>query len=85
MYQRDKYGYQLRSLRVPGGVGTTADYSLHKIRREALTPFFSKRNILHLERVIIEKVEQLQQLITTHAANKTPVNLSDAFFAFSNE
>ncbi|THC89036.1 hypothetical protein EYZ11_011521 [Aspergillus tanneri] len=29
----DKYNYQLRTLRVPGGVGTTADYYLHKGRR----------------------------------------------------
>ncbi|KAI9372947.1 cytochrome P450 [Aspergillus egyptiacus] len=84
-YPRDKYAYQLRSLRVPGGVGTTADYNLHKIRREALTPFFSKRNILYLERVITDKVGQLKQLIADHAANQTPVNLSDAFFAFSND
>ncbi|KAL3481678.1 cytochrome P450 [Aspergillus californicus] len=82
---RDKYDYQLRSLRVPGGIGTTADFNLHKIRRESLTPFFSKRNILYLERVIAEKVEQLQVLIASHAADKTPVNLSDAFFAFSND
>jgi hypothetical protein len=75
MNQRDKYDYQLRSFRFPGGVGTTANYGLHKIRREALMPFFSRRNIFHLERVITEKVEQLQQLIATHAANKTPVNL----------
>lgn len=81
----DKYDYQLRSLRVPGGVGTTADYSLHKTRRQALTPFFSKRNVLHLESSITEKVEQLCQLIAKHAAEETPVNLSDSFFAFSNE
>ncbi|KAL2825334.1 cytochrome P450 [Aspergillus cavernicola] len=75
----------LRSLRVPGGVGTTADHTLYKTRREALTPFFSKRNILYLERVITDKVEQLQQLIAHHAASKAPANLSDAFFAYRKE
>ncbi|KAI9041023.1 putative Cytochrome P450 [Aspergillus affinis] len=85
MMRRCKYAYQLRSLRVPGGVGTTADYNLHKIRREALTPFFRKKNILYLEGLITDKVTQLKELIATHAAQKTPVNLSDVFFAFSND
>jgi cytochrome P450 len=83
--RRDKYEYQLRTLRVPGGVGTTASYDVHKKRREALSPFFSKRNVLHMEPLITEKVKQLCQLVEKHAAEKTPVNLSDIFFAFSNE
>ncbi|KAL4938414.1 hypothetical protein BDV06DRAFT_225996, partial [Aspergillus oleicola] len=49
MAGKDKYAYQLRSLRVPGGVGTTADHNLHKVRRESLTHFFSKKNILYQE------------------------------------
>ncbi|BAE64645.1 unnamed protein product [Aspergillus oryzae RIB40] len=84
MTRLDKYDYQLRTLRVPGGVGTTADYYLHRIRREALPPFFSKRNVLWLESVITEKVNQLCGLIAKHAATETPVNLSDAFYGFSN-
>jgi cytochrome P450 len=83
--RRDKYEYQLRTLRVPGGVGTTASHDVHKKRREALGPFFSKRNVLYLEPLITEKVEQLCQVVAKHAAEKTPVNLSDVFYAFSNE
>lgn len=83
--RRDKYEYQLRALRVPGGVGTTASYDVHKKRREALSPFFSKRNVVYLEPLITEKVEQLCQVVAKHAAEKTPVSLSDIFYAFSNE
>jgi hypothetical protein len=83
--RRDKYEYQLRTLRVPGGVGTTASYDLHRKRREALSPFFSKRNVVYLEPLITEKVEQLCQIVAKHAVEKTPVNLSDIFNAFSNE
>ncbi|KAI9642649.1 hypothetical protein NHQ30_008380 [Ciborinia camelliae] len=82
---RNKYEYQLRTLRVPGGVGTTARYDLHKKRRAALSPFFSKRNVLYLEPLINEKVEQLCEMIGKHTKNQTPVNLSDLFFAFSND
>lgn len=83
--RRDKYEYQLRTLRVPGGVGTTSRHDVHKKRREALTTFFSKRNVLHLEPLIAKKVNQLCELIEKHAADKSQVNLSDAFFALSNE
>ena len=47
---RDKYEYQLRTLRVPGGVGTTPSADVHKKRRDALAPFFSKRNVNSLDR-----------------------------------
>jgi len=70
---------------VPGGVGTTADAKLHKLRREALMPFFSKRNVLSLQDLVIEKVDQLSELLQKHARESTNVNLSDLFFAFSNE
>jgi hypothetical protein len=82
---RDKYEYQLRSLRVPGGVGTTPSLEVHRRRREALSPFFSKRNVLSLEPTIADKVQQLCQLLSKYASDRTPVNLSDLFFAFSNE
>ncbi|KAJ5591481.1 uncharacterized protein N7459_001850 [Penicillium hispanicum] len=82
---RDKYEHQLSALRVPGGVGTTADYKLHKVRRDALAPFFSRKNILSMEPLIAKKVEQLSQKIGDYAAAGKPVNLSDVFFAFSND
>ncbi|KAJ6136314.1 Cytochrome P450 [Penicillium capsulatum] len=85
MASRDKYDYPLRALRVPGGVGTTADAKLHRLRREALVPFFSKRNVLSLETLIKEKVDQLCEKIAAVARQTTPVNLSDLFFAFSND
>ncbi|KAL4941900.1 hypothetical protein BDV06DRAFT_222655 [Aspergillus oleicola] len=85
MVPRDKYSYQIRSLRVPGGVGTTVDYHLHRTRREALVPFFSKRNILYLESVIAEKVEQLKNVFVSHKDDGRVVNLSDLFFAFAND
>ncbi|KAJ5671894.1 Cytochrome P450 [Penicillium longicatenatum] len=65
--------------------GTTADAKLHKLRREALVPFFSKRNVLSLEHLVTEKVEQLSEIIAKHAREASQANLSDLFFAFSND
>jgi cytochrome P450 len=85
MTRTDKYEYQLRSLRVPGGIGASVSHDVHRKRREALAPFFSKRNVIHLEPLITQKVNQLCQVISRHATNQTTINLSDVFFAFSNE
>lgn len=70
---------------MPGGIGTTASHEVHRKRREALAPFFSRRNVLHLETLIRGKVEQLCELVARHAKEKTPANLTDLFWAFSNE
>ncbi|KAF4636899.1 hypothetical protein G7Y89_g1175 [Cudoniella acicularis] len=83
--RRDKYEHQLKSLRVPGGVGASANHDVHRKRRDALSPFFSKRNVVYLEPLIIKKVEQLCEVISKHAIEETPINLSDLFFAFSND
>ncbi|PMD48982.1 cytochrome P450 [Hyaloscypha variabilis F] len=83
--RRDKYAYQLRTLRVPGGIGAALSHDVHKGRRDALSPFFSKRNVLHLEPLITQKLKQLCELIRKHANDMTPINLSDVFFAFCND
>ncbi|KAE9376444.1 cytochrome P450 [Stipitochalara longipes BDJ] len=83
--RRDKYAYQLRTLRVPGGIGAALSHDVHKGRRDALSPFFSRRNVLYLEPLITQKVEQLCELIRKHVNEKTPLNLSDVFFAFCND
>lgn len=85
MSRRDKYEYQLRTLRVPGSVTAAAPYEVHKKRRETLTQYFSKRNVIQLEPLVAEKVKELCQLISNHARAETPINLSDALFAFANE
>lgn len=82
---RDKYEYQLRTLRVPTAVGTTANYHLHKRRREALSPVFAKKNVLSLEPLIMSKVDQLCDLLGEFASRNSPANLLDAFFAFTTE
>jgi hypothetical protein len=83
--RRDKYSYQMRTLRVPGSIGAAVSHDLHKGRRDALAPFFSKRNVLHLEPLITQKLDQICQLMRKHAINKIPINLSDVFFALCNE
>ena len=66
-------------------MGGSIKHDLHRKRREALNPFFSKKSVVGLESMIGQKVKQLCRLIEEHSRQQTPVNLSDVYFAFANE
>ncbi|KAL8747010.1 MAG: hypothetical protein Q9190_001050 [Brigantiaea leucoxantha] len=83
--RRDKYAHQTKSLPVPLSVGGTLQHDLHRKRREALNPFFSKKSVQSLEPIITAKAAQLYELFHNHAKTGDPINLSDVYFAFSNE
>ena len=61
------------------------NHELHRKRREALNPFFSKRSVLPLGSMISGKVDLLCGSFEQHARDGTPINLSDVYFAFANE
>jgi cytochrome P450 len=61
----------------------TIDHDLHRIRRSALNPFFSKQAVMKLEPVIQANVNRLRDKLADSASTGTPVNMSDAFTCFS--
>jgi cytochrome P450 len=65
--------------------GATVGHELHRKRREALNPFFSKKAITSFESVITERVQRLRQVVQEHDASKIPLNLSDLYFALAKE
>ena len=82
---REKYDFQLRTLPVPLSMGASRQHDLHRKRREALNPFFSKRSVMHLESMIHAKVQQLVELFENHRRSKTVINLSCVYYALANE
>ena len=60
----------------------TIPHELHRKRREALNPFFSKKNVMALEPLIRKKVLQLCGHLE---ASQGPVNLYDLYYAFARE
>jgi len=66
-------------------VGGSINHELHRKRREALNPFFSKRSVMALGPMISQKVDLLRACFDQHAKHGTPINLSDIYFAFANE
>ena len=83
--RREKYAFQLRTLPVPLSIGGSRTHDLHRRRREALNPFFSRNSVMSLESSINEKVEQLCRLMEDHQKENTPVNLSDVYYGFALE
>lgn len=83
--RREKYAFQTRTLKVPMSVGGSINHELHRKRREALNPFFSKKSVLALGSMISDKVDSLCVLFEQHRRDGTPINLSDVYFAFANE
>lgn len=84
--RRDKYAHQTRTLPVPLSLGGTVSHDLHRKRREALNPFFSKKSVQSLGPMIAEKVEILSQFFMEKSkSSAAAVNLSDIYFAFANE
>lgn len=66
-------------------VGGSIKHDLHRKRREALNPFFSKKSVTSLEPMITQKIQQLHQRFEYHIKQHTPINLSDTYFALAME
>ena len=83
--RREKYAFQTETLKVPMSVGGSMNHELHRKRREALNPFFSKRSVVALGFMISSKVDLLRASLERHVNDGTPVNLSDIYYAFAHE
>jgi cytochrome P450 len=70
---------------VEPSVGGASDYNVHKRRREALNPYFSQKTVMSLEPLLRMKVQLLCDRFNESLAAAVPINLSDAYFALSNE
>ncbi|KAM0796886.1 cytochrome P450 [Usnea florida] len=81
--RRDKYEYSVKSPDSNSATGFTVDHDLHRLRREALSPFFSKRNVARMEPLVKAKVQRLRERLEEHMKLKASVNLTVASLAFT--
>ena len=63
--------------------GFTVDHNLHRIRREALGSFFSKRIVTLLEPTIKAKIDEFCQRLDGFVGTNAPINLSVASLALT--
>lgn len=64
-------------------MGFTLKHHHHRIRREALNPYFSKGNVLRLEDRIKKRIYKLSERIDSFADSQEPVNLTVAYLALT--
>ena len=81
-YQREKDWIQTRGLDVAMSTSGTISHELHRRRREALNPFFRKKNVMVLESLINSKVLQFCDHLDS---SNGPVNLYDLYYALARE
>ena len=81
--QRDKYPWQIKSGDSAKAMGFTTDHHLHRLRREAVNPFFSKRRIVTLEKALYTQIDRLCERIGDFRASNNIINLTDAYLALT--
>lgn len=80
---RNKFEWHSRGTTSPASFAFTPGHALHRLRREPLQSYFSRRNIICLEPMIQDKVKRLCQRLDESATTQKPINLSVAFVALT--
>ncbi|KAI5360199.1 putative cytochrome P450 [Septoria linicola] len=72
------------SLDIAGSVAGTDDWDLHKVRRQAMTSFFSPKAVRELEPLLVRKRDKLVEVVENRMKRHDgkPLNLSDLYFAY---
>jgi cytochrome P450 len=81
----NKYEPHQNQFGMPESTFNTIDADLHKMRRHALAPFFSRRSINDIEPVIVDKVNQACERMEGFKASKTPVDLRLLFSCMTTD
>jgi hypothetical protein len=72
-----------RAVKAPGATGATPSHELHRLRRAALNPFFSKRSVDAFEESIRNKVDLLCSRFSESVDTSQVVELGAAMTALS--
>ncbi|MAD85597.1 MAG: hypothetical protein CL912_21765 [Deltaproteobacteria bacterium] len=83
--KRNKYAWFVRLFGMTDGSLATIDHDHHRLRRSAISPFFSKTNVRKLEPVIQGNVDKLMRRLERLEGTRKPVNLNVVFGAFTSD
>ncbi|KAF2639839.1 cytochrome P450 monooxygenase [Massarina eburnea CBS 473.64] len=83
--RRDKWSWQTDGLGIPESILAAAPHALHRHRRSAINPFFSKQNVRKLLPVIEERVDALVRQLKICGDRREVVSIEHAFSAFTND
>lgn len=83
--RRDKYPPSASVQGATGGIFGTLNHDAHRMRRSAISGFFSKQAVVVHERLIHEKVEQLCAVFKTYAKEGSPFNIRVPLLAYTTD
>ncbi|PMD38683.1 cytochrome P450 [Hyaloscypha variabilis F] len=83
--KRDKYSRFIRLYGADKGTLVTLDHDLHRVRRSALNPFFSKANVRKLEPIIQRRAQKVLFRMGNLENTGQPLNIFYLFSAFTSD
>lgn len=75
----------IATMQLPGSMLASADHDLHRRRRAALNPFFSRQNVRRLEPVINDTLQHLLRRMEGWERTGEPVQMNAAFRAATKD
>lgn len=81
----NKYAAHQHQFGMPESTFNTIDADLHKLRRSALSPFFSRKSINALEPTLVEKVYKVCGRLQEYKENNTPMDLRLLFSSMTTD
>ncbi|KAL9074394.1 MAG: hypothetical protein Q9157_004421 [Trypethelium eluteriae] len=81
--RREKHYPQARGSDTPFSTFATVSHELHRKRRNALNPFFSKRSVTELQPIIKQEIEKLCGQLSKCAENDEIIKIDAAFIALT--
>ncbi|MCJ1438149.1 hypothetical protein MMC27_007536 [Xylographa pallens] len=84
-YKQNKYAPHKNQFGMPDATFCTIDGDLHKTRRGALAPFFSRQSTLALEPMIHEKVEKTCSRLDEYKKSGAPMDLRLLFSCMTTD
>ncbi|KAL1970872.1 hypothetical protein VTN77DRAFT_2706 [Rasamsonia byssochlamydoides] len=83
--KRNKTTLYSKQFGTPGAAIGTVDHHVHRRRRAALNPFFSKASVYRLEPVIQEKLNEMLDRLEGFRQSGQPIPLTLMFSAFTSD
>jgi hypothetical protein len=83
-HKRDKYDWFTKSFGLDNSVFGTPGHDLHRLRRSALAPYFSKASVRRLQPLVQDRVNKLLERLEGFRDNGEVLMASWAYSAFTN-
>jgi hypothetical protein len=83
--KRDKWSWFVRLYGMDDGALATVDHDLHRVRRAAINPFFSKSNVRKLENIIQLKASKVLDYMIALEDTGKPLTLTHLYGAFTSD